>query len=53
MIRWPTVVVRQNGREVTRRRVPWPAVPGRVFRVPASVLDAVDREGDTVHIGLH
>lgn len=52
-IRFPTVVVRQDGREVTRRRVPWPAVPGRVFRVPASVLAAVDAGGSTVHIGLN
>ena len=49
----PRVVVRQDGRVVSRIRLPWPAAPGRVFRVPSSVLDAVDRHGGTVSIGLH
>jgi len=48
----PTVEVRQGGRVLARHRVPWPAVPGRVFRIPARVLSAVDRRGDAVTIRL-
>ena len=35
------VVVHQDGLEVARRSLPWPASPGRVLRVPWSVLDSV------------
>jgi thioredoxin reductase len=42
--RLPRVVVRQGDRMLARRRLPWPASPGRVFRVPSSMLDDV-REG--------
>ena len=34
----PVVVARQGGREIGRRRLPWPAAPGRVFRVPYSIV---------------
>jgi hypothetical protein len=51
-VRLPVVVVRQHDRVVSRTRLPWPAAPGRVFRVPSSVLDGVDRRGGTVTIGL-
>jgi thioredoxin reductase len=48
----PVVVVRQGGRTIARHRVPWPAAPGRVFRIPARFLDTVDRRGAEVRIGL-
>lgn len=48
----PTVVVRQAGREIARRRVPWPASPGRAFRIPRDVLDAVDHLGGPVTVHL-
>ena len=48
----PTIVVTQHGRVLARRRVAWPAAPGRVFRIPADVLTDVDRAGGTVRIGL-
>jgi len=51
-IRLPTVVVSQDGRAVARMRLPWPAAPGRVFRVPSSVLDDVDRRGGPIVLGL-
>jgi thioredoxin reductase len=35
----PTVVVRQDGRELSRTRLNWPAAPGRAFRIPSNVLD--------------
>lgn len=48
----PRVIVRQGGRTVTARRLPWPAAPGRMFRIPSALLDAVDRNGDEVHVGI-
>jgi len=48
----PVVEVRQGGALVSRRRVPWPAAPGRVFRIPSSVLAGVDPEGGPVVVGL-
>lgn len=35
----PRVEAVQDGRVVGTRRLPWPAAPGRVFRVPSAVLD--------------
>jgi len=48
----PRVVARQDGREVGRRTLPWPVAPGRVFRVPWSLLDDADPRGGDVTIGL-
>lgn len=48
----PVVRVRQGGTVVARRRLPWPAAPGRVFRVPSSVLDAADRGAGDVTISV-
>jgi thioredoxin reductase len=48
----PRVVARQDGRVVGRRTLPWPVAPGRVFRVPWSVLDGVRHDGGTVTLGL-
>lgn len=51
-VRFPRVVVTQNGRVVAEKRLPWPAAPGRVFRIPGELLDAArPGEGD-VHISL-
>ncbi|MEK8173913.1 FAD-dependent oxidoreductase [Streptomyces sp. M19] len=50
--RFPRVVARQDGRVVGRRRLPWPAAPGRVFRVPCSVLAGLSPAGGPVHVGL-
>jgi len=46
------VSVSQSGREIARRTLPWPAVPGRVLRVPASVLDEVRADAGPVHVRL-
>jgi len=51
-VRAPRVVVTQNGRVITRRRIPWPASPGRLFRIPSSVLDAADPTKGDVRISL-
>lgn len=48
----PRIEVRQGSRLLTRQRVPWPANPGRAFRIPARVLSRVDRHGDDVTIRL-
>ncbi|WP_031035587.1 NAD(P)/FAD-dependent oxidoreductase [Streptomyces sp. NRRL F-5650] len=51
-VRFPKVTVRQDGRVLSRRTLPWPAAPGRVFRIPSGVLDGVSHTGGPVHIGL-
>ena len=48
----PTVMVRQGDDVIGRRRLAWPAAPGRVFRIPAGVLDGVRPDGPGVTIGL-
>ena len=40
-IRFPTVTLKQKGRVVSRIRLLWPASPGRVFRIPTSILKDV------------
>jgi thioredoxin reductase len=43
----PTITVSQRGKVIRRRRLPWPASPGRMFRIPASVLrDVNPGDGD-------
>ncbi|MFN8169262.1 MAG: FAD-dependent oxidoreductase [Candidatus Nanopelagicales bacterium] len=51
-VRTPVVEVRQGSAVLARRRLPWPAAPGRVFRVPSSVLDDVDRTAGPVTLSL-
>ncbi|MET9658373.1 NAD(P)/FAD-dependent oxidoreductase [Streptomyces sp. NPDC006510] len=51
-VRFPKVTVRQGERIVTQRTLAWPAAPGRVFRVPTSVLDGVSHTAGPVRIGL-
>ncbi|OBB22620.1 pyridine nucleotide-disulfide oxidoreductase [Mycolicibacterium peregrinum] len=52
LVRIPKVVARQDGRVIGRKTLPWPASPGRVFRVPSSILDAVDHRGGAVTLSL-
>ena len=52
LVRRPTVTVGQDGREVAARRLPWPASPGRVFRVPSTLLERADPGGGDITIGL-
>ncbi|MFD8091513.1 NAD(P)/FAD-dependent oxidoreductase [Streptomyces malaysiensis] len=51
-VRFPKVTVRQDGRAIARRTLPWPASPGRVFRVPSSLLDGVSQAAGPVQISL-
>jgi thioredoxin reductase len=52
LVRVPRIRVRQDGEIIATKRVPWPASPGRVFRVPADVLEGVDTTGGPVTISL-
>lgn len=52
LVRVPRVVASQDGRVVGRRTLPWPASPGRVFRLPSSILDGVDPRGGEVTVSL-
>lgn len=51
-VRLPVVVAVQDGREIARRRLLWPAAPGRVFRVPFAVVEGADPDGGPVHLTL-
>ncbi|MDT9593014.1 FAD-dependent oxidoreductase [Nocardioides zeae] len=48
----PVVEVVQDGQVVERRRLWWPAAPGRVFRVPSTVLAGVRPDGGDVTLRL-
>lgn len=48
----PTIEARQGGKLVGSTKTAWPAAPGRVFRVPASILEKVDRGGEPVTISI-
>lgn len=52
LVRIPKVVARQDGTVIGRKTLPWPASPGRVFRVPSSILDKADHRGGTVTLSL-
>jgi hypothetical protein len=46
------VQIIQDGKVVASRRLPWPAAPGRVFRVPSALLKDADPHGGAIHITL-
>jgi thioredoxin reductase len=48
----PRVVARQDGREIGRRSMPFSLAPGRVFRVPWSLLEKADPRGGDIGVGL-
>ena len=52
LIRFPKVTARQDGNVVGRRTLPWPASPGRVFRVPSTILDGIDSRGGPVTLSV-
>ena len=52
LIRVPKVTARQDGRVVGRKTLPWPASPGRVFRVPSSILDGANPRGGPVTVSV-
>lgn len=48
----PVIVTTQDGVELQRTRLPWPAAPGRAFRIPARVLSRVNPLGGDVTLTL-
>ena len=48
----PKLVLRQDNRVIVRKRIWWPAAPGRVFRVPFGVLDSINTRGGPITIGI-
>lgn len=48
----PTVVARQDGREIGRATTWWPAAPGRIFRVPFGVLSGARWAGAPVELEI-
>ena len=46
------VRLHQDGREIARARLPWAVSPGRILRLPSSLLDAVDLAGGPVRLAL-
>lgn len=50
--RFPTVVARQDGKQIGSVRTPWPAAPGRIFRIPNAVLAEVNPAGSPVQLSL-
>ncbi|MDA2893292.1 FAD-dependent oxidoreductase [Mycolicibacterium sp. BiH015] len=52
LVRFPKVTLTQGGLVIAHKRLAWPASPGRVFRIPASVLGAVDPDGGPVTVDI-
>lgn len=52
LVRFPVVTARQDGVTLARRRLPWAASPGRIFRVPDSLVARADPGGGTVTLSL-
>jgi thioredoxin reductase len=50
--RFPVVRAVQDGRVLRQRRLPWPASPGRIFRVPADLVSAAVASRGPVTIEL-
>lgn len=48
----PVVELVQGDRVVARTRLPWPAAPGRPFRIPARLFDAVDHARGDILVRL-
>lgn len=51
-VRFPTVIARQGGGLIGRKTLPWPAAPGRVFRIPSSILDRIDPANGPVTVAV-
>ncbi|MEP6842039.1 MAG: FAD-dependent oxidoreductase [Pseudolysinimonas sp.] len=51
-VAFPKVVVTQGGKVIGSRRLLWPAAPGRVFRVPSSILRRAQHRDGPLTIGL-
>jgi hypothetical protein len=52
LIPHPLVVVRQDGRRLAARLLPWPASPGRIFRIPAALFAGLNPRGGEARVTL-
>jgi thioredoxin reductase len=50
--RAPRLQAVQGGRVIARRRTPWPAAPGRIYRAPWSLVAGADPAGGDVTVEL-
>lgn len=50
--RFPRVRTCQGGRTLAQKRTAWPAAPGRIFRVPWSLVAGADPSGGDISIEL-
>ena len=48
----PKVTAVQDGRTIGAKRLAWPMAPGRVFRVPFSLLNGMNPQGGEIRIGI-
>jgi hypothetical protein len=49
---FPRVSVSQGGRVIARRRLSWPASPGRVFRIPWDLFRSVRSDAGDVTVAV-
>ncbi len=52
LIRVPTITAHQDEALIGRRILPWPASPGRVFRIPAGLLAGRDPNGGPITVAV-
>ena len=52
LIRFPRVTARQDHQVLGSRTLPWPASPGRVFRVPSTILDGANPRGGPITLSV-
>lgn len=51
-IGFPTVSAYQQGQKIGEKRLLWPAAPGRIFRIPAKILQKADPAKGPVRISI-
>ena len=52
LMRVPRVQISQDGRIIRSRVLPWPASPGRMFRIPAALFSGVNPAGGEVTVSV-
>ena len=52
LVRIPKITVRQDGKVIAKKTLPWPASLGRVFRVRSSVLAKAEMRGGPVTLSI-
>ena len=52
LVRLPRISITQHGKVLARRTIPWPASPGRVFRLPSRLFAGVDPTDGDVTVSM-